>query len=53
MLDVGLKELSKNSKIHTFTNPQYVYIPLVSGSDRNITVVVKKGDYVYKGSKTK
>lgn len=44
------KELSKYSKIHTFTNPQYVYIPLVSGSDRNITVVVKKGDYVYKGS---
>lgn len=48
-LDLG-KELTKNNKIETFTNPQYVYIPLVSGNDKNITVVVKKGEYVYKGS---
>lgn len=48
-LDIG-KELSKYNQIQTFVNPQYVYIPLVSGSDKNITVVVKKGDYVYKGS---
>lgn len=48
-LDIG-KELSKYNKISSFLNPQYVYIPLVSGSDKNITVVVKKGDYVYKGS---
>jgi len=29
---------------------KYVYIPLISGNDTNITVTVKKGDYVYKGS---
>ena len=43
-LDLG-KELTKYNNIDTFNNPQYVYIPLVSGSDKNITVVVKKGDY--------
>lgn len=48
-LDIG-KDLSKYNKINSFLNPQYVYVPLVSGSDKNITVVVKKGDYVYKGS---
>ena len=29
---------------------KYVYIPLISGNDTNITVAVKKGDYVYKGT---
>lgn len=48
-LDFG-KEFTKYQEIQKFVNPQYVYIPLVSGSDKNITIVVKKGDYVYKGS---
>lgn len=48
-IDIG-KELSGYSEIETFLDPKYVYVPLVSGSDKNITVVVKKGDYVYKGS---
>ena len=48
-LDFG-KELSKYNKVNTFLKPKYIYIPLVSGSDKNITIVAKKGDYVYKGS---
>ena len=48
-LDLG-KELTRYNNIETFINPKYVYIPLVSGRDKNITIVVKKGDYVYKGS---
>lgn len=48
-LDFG-KELSKYNKVNAFLKPKYIYIPLVSGSDKNITIVAKKGDYVYKGS---
>ena len=48
-LDFG-KELSKYNKVNTFLKSKYIYIPLVSGSDKNITIVAKKGDYVYKGS---
>ena len=42
-LDFG-KELSKYNKVNTFLKPKYIYIPLVSGSDKNITIVAKKGD---------
>lgn len=48
-IDIG-KDLTKTKKLNFFTRPQYVYIPLISGNDRNITAVVKKGDYIYKGS---
>ena len=40
----------KNKKIAIYNKPEYVYIPLVNGSDTDITVLVKKGDYVYKGT---
>ena len=33
-----------------FNKPKKVYIPLISGNDTDITVLVKKGEYVYKGS---
>ena len=33
-----------------FNKPKKVYIPLVSGNDTDITILVKKGEYVYKGS---
>ena len=46
----GYKELTKDKKIGICNKPKYVYIPLISQSDTNITVLVKKGDYVYKGS---
>lgn len=44
------KELTKTKRLGFFNKPKYVYIPLISSGDRNITVVVKKGDYVHKGS---
>ena len=44
------KELTKTKRLGFFNKPKYVYIPLISGGDKNITVVVKKGDYVHKGS---
>lgn len=33
-----------------FNKPNKVYIPLISGNDKDITILVKKGEYVYKGS---
>lgn len=48
-IDIG-KELTKTKKMDFFARPKHVYIPLISGNDRNITTIVKKGDYIYKGS---
>lgn len=48
-IDIG-KELTKTKKLNFFARPKYVYIPLISGNDRDITTIVKKGDYIYKGS---
>lgn len=44
-----------NHKNHTeelviYNKPEFVYIPLVNGNDTDITILVKKGDYVYKGT---
>lgn len=47
---LGHKELTKNKKLGVCNKPKYVYIPLISQNDTNITILVKKGDYVYKGS---
>ena len=44
------KTMSIKEKIGVYNKMKYVYIPLISGNDTNITVSVKKGDYVYKGS---
>ena len=44
------KQMSIKNKIGVYNKMKYVYIPLISGNDTNITVAVKKGDYVYKGS---
>lgn len=44
------KSMSIKSKIGVYNKMKYVYIPLISGNDTNITVAVKKGDYVYKGT---
>ena len=44
------KQMSIKNKIGIYNKMKYVYIPLISGNDTNITVAVKKGDYVYKGS---
>ncbi len=39
-----------NNKLLVYNKPKKVYIPLISGNDTNITILVKKGEYVYKGS---
>ena len=44
------KSISKTKRIGFYNKPKYVYVPLVSGKDTDITITVKKGDYVYKGS---
>ncbi len=42
------KELSKDS-FTIYNKPKYIYIPLIVGNDTDITVLVKKDDYVCKG----
>ena len=44
------KKMSIKEKIGVYNKMKYVYIPLISGNDTNITISVKKGDYVYKGT---
>lgn len=44
------KSMSLKNKLNEYLNPEYVYIPLISGSDTNISIFVKKNDYVYKGT---
>lgn len=44
------KDMSITDKIKVYNKPKYVYIPLICQNDTNITVAVKKGDYVFKGS---
>ena len=46
----GFKKMSSSKKIGVYTKPSHVYIPLINQNDDNITLLVKKGDYVYKGS---
>lgn len=43
------KSISLKNKLSEYLNPEYVYIPLISGNETNISVFVKKDDYVYKG----
>lgn len=44
----GHKELTKNIDLNKYLNPSIIYIPLINGNDDDVTVVVKKDDYVYK-----
>ena len=36
--------------LNFFLKPEYVYIPLIIAGSDNVTLLVKKGDYVYKGT---
>lgn len=42
-------ELMKKEMLE-YIKPKFVYIPLISQNDTNVTVLVKKGDYVLKDS---
>lgn len=44
------KEMSMKHKLNVYNKPKVVYIPLISNNDENVTVLVKKDDYVFKGS---
>lgn len=46
---ISSKKLTQDELI-VFNKPSKVYIPLISGNDTDITALVKKGEYVYKGS---
>lgn len=46
----NIKHLKELKTINSFLKPAKVFIPLVSQNDKNITLLVKKGDYVFKGS---
>ena len=39
-----------DEELIVYNKPKKVYIPLISGNDTNITILVNKGEYVYKGS---
>lgn len=41
---------STSDELLVYDKPKIVYIPLISGNDTNITILVNKGEYVYKGS---
>ncbi len=43
------KSLSKNKDVLKIEAPEYIYIPLIVGSDTDITILVKKEEYVFKG----
>lgn len=36
-------------KLESYIKPEKVYIPFISSNDTDITPLIKKGDYVYKG----
>ena len=42
------KEISRNHEL-IYNKPKYIYIPLIVSGDTDITVLVKKEDYVCKG----
>lgn len=44
------KKMSLKNNFIEYLNPEYVYIPLISNPETNISIFVKNGDYVYKGS---
>ena len=39
-----------DDELIVYNKPTKVYIPLISGNDTDITILVNKGEYVYKGS---
>lgn len=47
---INKKEISLKSEMINFLNPNNVFIPLIIGTETNISVFVKKGDYVHKGN---
>ena len=47
---IGNKKMSITDKINIYNKPKKVYIPLINQNDTDITLLVKKDDYVFKGT---
>ncbi len=47
---VRLEKQKTDNNLILYNKPERVYIPLISGNDKNITLLVNVGEYVYKGS---
>lgn len=45
---IGIKNKQKTFELSKYINPDIVYIPLINGDDEELTITVKKDDYVYK-----
>lgn len=43
-----IKKMS-NGQLNSYLKPEYIYLPLFIANSDNVTLLVKKGDYVYKG----
>lgn len=43
------KKISITDSIDEFLNPKLLYIPLINRGNTNVTIFVKKNDYIYKG----
>ena len=43
------KNMTMKEDFYVYNKPQYVYIPLIAFHDENVTLLIKKGDYVCKG----
>lgn len=43
------KKMSITDKVTVYNKPKYVYIPLIVQHDTDVTMLVKKGDYAFKG----
>lgn len=44
------KQMSLKTKLNSYNKPKLVYIPLVLNANDDVTILVKKDDYVFKGS---
>lgn len=49
-MKVKIYNNKKSLDLKVFDKPKKVYIPLISGKDKDISILVKKKEYVYKGS---
>lgn len=44
------KTMSISDSVTIYNKPKYIYIPLINGNNQEVISLVKKGDYVKKGS---
>jgi len=47
----GYKKLTDGKEIKVLASPKFIYFPMLSGNGKEITLDVKEGDTVYKGTR--